>query len=274
MLTHQIGTIVQTEPEGGHPRAGELCHGSGRMDLSIADALVAEHGADGIIEELTPFITEARRQRIEEVLSGRMASVSVAVESPNDPHNAAAIVRSCEAMGALGVHVIAAEGRALHAPGTTTGAYRWVRTRHHADLEAFLAEARTAGMRVAGACMDGSVPVGRIPVDAPLCLLLGNECRGLSAAAREACDLLFHVPMVGMTESLNLSVTAAVSLYEVMRRKRAEGITGDLPASVCHGLRASYYAMSVDARMLQARFGIDASGRPRRPTRAQRSRAR
>lgn len=226
------------------------------MDLRIADALVAEHGAQHVLDTLAPFVTAKRQQRIDAVLDGRMASVHVAVEAPSDPHNAAAIVRSCEAMGALGVHVVAAEGRALHAPATTTGAFRWVHTHHHDSLDAFLAHAREAGLRVAGACMDGEVPLGRIPLDAPLCLLLGNENRGLSHTARAACDLLYHVPMVGMTESLNLSVTAAVSLFDVMRRKRQAGQTGDLDPDARTRLRASYFAMSVDPRQLHARFGL------------------
>ncbi|MCH9682659.1 MAG: RNA methyltransferase [Deltaproteobacteria bacterium] len=224
------------------------------MDLHAAEALVAEHGAHRVMTALGPYLTEARRTRIDHVVSGRVAGVHVAVEAPSDPHNAAAVVRSAEAFGVLGVHVIAAEPRALHARNTTQGAFHWVHTRHHHDLTGFLAEVRRRGMTLAGASMDGSVPVTRLPVDAPLCLLLGNETRGLSQAAREACDVSFHVPMVGMSESLNLSVTAAVSLFEVLRRKRASGERGDLCADDRDRLRACYYLASVDPRMVKAMF--------------------
>lgn len=234
------------------------------MDPSAAEALVAEHGAARVTQALAPFLTEARRARIETVLDGRMQSVHVAVEAPSDPHNAAAVVRTCEALGALCVHVIAAEARALRARAVTQGSFHWVETRAHAELGAFVAEVRERGMGLAGACMDGSVPIGRLPVERPLCLLFGNEQRGLSAAARDACDVLFHVPMVGMSESLNLSVAAAITLYEVMRRKRAEGGRGDLGEPQRQQLRARYYLGSVDPRLVRGLFHDDPAP-PRAP---------
>jgi tRNA (guanosine-2'-O-)-methyltransferase len=228
------------------------------MDLHAAEALVAEHGADRVTRALAPYLTDARRARIEQVLDGRMGSVHVAVEAPSDPHNAAAVVRTCEALGAIGVHVIAAEGGALHARAVTQGSFHWVRTHHHERLESFVAQARAEGLRLAGACMDGTVPVTRLAVDEPLCLLFGNEQRGLTAAARRACDVLFHVPMVGMSESLNLSVAAAVSLFEVMRRKRAQGPGSDLDPGQRRALEACYYLGSVDPRLVQGLLGSQA----------------
>ena len=226
------------------------------MDLHVCEAIVAEYGAEHVIGRLGSYLTEARRALIERVLDRRFASVEVAVENPTDPHNAAAIVRTCEALGALGMHVISAVDRALQAPKTTTGSYRWVQTHHHDHLDGFLAHVRGRGLKVAGAAMDGSIPVTRLPVDEPLVMLLGNEQRGLSAAARQACDYTFHVPMVGMSESLNLSVTAAIALYEVLGRKRGPDVRGDLQGEQRLDLRAAYYAMSVDRRMLSAMFGL------------------
>lgn len=220
------------------------------MDLDAAEALVAEQGAERVTAALQPYLTEARRARIEAVLDGRMGSVHVAIEAPSDPHNAAAVVRTCEALGVLDVHVIAAEARALHARAVTQGSFHWVRTHEHARLEPFVAWAR-GRVRLYGACMDGAEPVTRLPVDEPLCLVLGNEQRGLSPAARRACDALFHVPMVGMSESLNLSVAAAISLFEVLRRKRAAGPHGDLDPAARASLRACYYLGSVDPRLSQ-----------------------
>ena len=226
------------------------------MDLATAEALVHEHGAERVTEALGPYLTEARRARIEAVLAGRMGSVHVAIEAPSDPHNAAAVVRTSEALGAMDVHVIAAEARALHARAVTQGSFHWVRTHHHGRFDEFLALARTRGpLRLFGACMDGTVPLTRLPVDEPLCLLFGNEQRGLSATARRACDALFHVPMVGMSESLNLSVAAAISLFEVMRRKREGRGAGDLDAAQRSSLRACYYLGCVDPRLVQGLFG-------------------
>ena len=73
------------------------------------------------------------------------------------------------------------------------------------------------------------LPLDKIPLDHPVCLVFGNEIRGLSPQAVRSCEHLFTIPMYGMTESLNLSVSAAISLYETLRRKRMLlGRPGDL----------------------------------------------
>jgi len=210
------------------------------------EAAVGAVAPERLIALFRPYLTDARVEKIERVLGCRTARLAVGVEAPSDPHNAAAIVRTAEAFGVLGVHVIAAERRALHKRNTTQGAYRWVDTHHHASLDDFLALRQERGLRLFGAAMDGSIPLSRIPVDEPLCLLLGNETRGLSEAARDACDDVFHVPMVGMSESLNLSVTAAVAMHDVGGRIPTVGLD---PATETHW-RARYYARSLDPRLV------------------------
>lgn len=208
---------------------------------------------------LGPYLTDARRTRIDEVIAARVDGVAMAIEAPSDPHNAAAVVRTAEALGALQVHVIAAEGRALRAKAVTQGAFYWVQTNDHRDLDGFLVRIRAQGRQLWGAAMDGSTPLARIPTDAPMCLLFGNETRGLSPRARAACDGIFHVPMSGMSESLNLSVTAAIALHDVLRRRRASGPVGDLDDAAAARLRARYYAHSVDERLLTALLGVEAT---------------
>jgi len=201
---------------------------------------------DRAIELLAPYLTASRIDKIERTLAARTDHVVVAVESPSDPHNAAAIVRTAEALGVLGVHVVGVEGRALHKRATTQGAFRWVDTRHHEDLSGLVAYCRERGMRLVGAAMDGPTPLPRMKVDEPLCLLLGNEHRGLSPQARAACDDLFHIPMVGMSESLNLSVSAAIAMHDVLSR----GARRPLPTQQQLPWRARYYARSLDPRLV------------------------
>jgi len=221
------------------------------MDFGELDAIIDRLGPEPLLRTLTPFLTEPRKARIEQVLSGRLESVRVAVECPEDPHNAAAIVRSAEALGSLHVHVVDAPSGALHAPATTQGSYVWVHTHHHARLEELIDTARAAGLSIAGARMDAPLTVHELPAEKPLLLLFGNEGTGLSDAARVACDLGFRIPMVGMSESLNLSVSAALSLYQVTRARRAHlGRDGDLVGERLDYERARYYARSVDRRLL------------------------
>jgi tRNA (guanosine-2'-O-)-methyltransferase len=225
------------------------------MDYCELDELIEAHGAARVIERVAPYLTAARIERIETVLRGRLDSLHVAVERPEDPHNAAAIVRTAEALGALHVHAIGAAHHALHAPSTTQGSYYWVHTYHHDEQSAFLSHVRGAGVCLAGATMQGTHTVEELPSDRPLCILFGNEKLGLSESMRAACDLTFRIPMVGMSESLNLSVSAAIVLYATARARRTHlGTEGDLTGTRLERMRARYYARSLESRMLDGLF--------------------
>lgn len=229
------------------------------MDYSELDGYIDRIGPARVIAALTPWIGEERRARIEQLLEGRMDGVHLAVERPRDPYNAAAIVRTAEALGALHVHVVAAPDDALHARKTTQGAFRWLHTYHHSDLGELLALLRSQGVRLCGATMSASRRHDELPAAAPLCLLFGNEGTGLSPEALAACDETFRIPMYGMSESLNVSVAAALALGSVLDRRRALlGRAGDLEGERRERERARYYARCVDVRTLDALVGSGA----------------
>jgi tRNA (guanosine-2'-O-)-methyltransferase len=229
------------------------------------DQLAQRYGAATMVERLQPFVSERRRARIEAVLSARLRSVEVAIECPHDPHNAAAVVRSAEALGAWAVHVIAASDRILRAEGTTTGTHNWIETRHHVALDGFLAEfsQRRDGILLAGACVDATHMLDELPIDAPICLLFGNEHAGLSATAQAACALRFRIPIYGFAESYNLSVAAALSLYSQTTRRRAAldsshgpARRGDLDDETAEHERARWYLRSIDERHARVLFPL------------------
>ena len=103
------------------------------------------------------------------------------------------------------------------------------------------------------------MPLTAVPVDQPLCLLIGSEQVGLSPAARAACDLHFRVPMFGMAESLNLSVAAGIVLHALLERRRAHmGAAGDLSEQEVAERRARWYAKAVDPRLAWHVLGLSA----------------
>ncbi len=223
------------------------------MQFADLDRTIDALGAARVVAALAPLISEERRARIERVLAGRLDALHVAVERPEDPYNAAAVVRSAEALGALHVHVVGVPEGALHARKTTQGSYYWLHTYHHNELADLLARLRGGGVRLFGALMTGARRLEELPVDAPLCLLFGNEATGLSAKALAACDLTFRIPMYGMSESLNLSVSAALALHSIATRRRALlGRDGDLEGERLLRERARYYARCVEPRTLAA----------------------
>jgi tRNA (guanosine-2'-O-)-methyltransferase len=86
----------------------------------------------------------------------------------------------------------------------------------------------------------------QLPVDQPVAFLFGNEHAGLTARARALADLEFAIPLDGFSESVNLSVAAALTLFTHAERRRAQlGTRGDLPPGARQALRARYYSLSV-----------------------------
>lgn len=253
-MTFMPGTIGQVPEDSRAPLRGV-------MDTPEFAAAIASRGAEAVAARLAPYLTPARRARIEAVLRARVASLQVAIEDPQDPHNAAAVVRTAEALGAGAVHVIGGRASGLLSRKVTRGTFYWADIRHHGDWDSFRADLPT-GMQLAGACVDaGTVELAVVPVDRPLCLLFGNEQAGLSARARAACALHFRIPMTGMAESLNLSVAAGIAMYALIERRRAllaDG--GDLPAQELAGQRARWYAKSVDPRLVRRALEIGGAG--------------
>jgi tRNA (guanosine-2'-O-)-methyltransferase len=223
------------------------------VNYADLDKYIDALGAERVVAGLEPFLSEARLRSIDRVVSARLSSIHVGVERPEDPYNAAALVRTAEAFGIMNVHVVGVEHGALHARRTTQGSFNWLHTRHHVGLDGLLADLRAANVRIYGALMDAPCAIDDVPVDAPFCLLFGNEATGLSEQALAAADLRFRIPMVGMSESLNLSVSAAIAMYVTSSAlRRRLGTQSDLDPQAALRERARYYARSVDVRILQA----------------------
>ncbi len=210
-------------------------------------ALAARLKPQQIIQCLEPYVSERRQGRINDVLNHRIHNVQIAVERPALIHNASAIVRSAESLGIHQFHVIEPQGE-VSSKRITQGAYHWVNLHAHEDFQVF--REQTQGYTLAGASMEGQSRLETLPLDKPLCLLLGNESHGLSSEARKQCDYLYGIPMLGMSESLNLSVTAAISMYVLLQRYRQQlGQTNDLTSEVRADLQAAYYLRSVSPRL-------------------------
>lgn len=213
-------------------------------------AILNQFPSNEIIEKLASYITDARKQRIKQVVTKRLNSIHLAIECPSDINNALAAVRSAEAMGVSNVHIIRAEGSAASARAITQGAFYWVNLQFYDSLADFLTVIKQHNIRLGGGTVTATEPLSKVCVDQPLCLIIGNEARGLSESAVEACDIEYTIPMVGMSESMNLSVSAAISLYDTTSRKRLQlNGASDLTADEASLLTARYYLNSANPRM-------------------------
>jgi tRNA (guanosine-2'-O-)-methyltransferase len=154
-------------------------------------------------------------------------------------------MRSCEALGLQEFHFIqAAEGTSLHAsPRITQNAHRWIDVIEHSDFASAQGDLRERGLAFyAAALEEEAVPLHEIDFTRPLAILFGNESRGLPREIIEACDGTFVIPLYGLSQSLNISVAAAVTLsWAVEVRRRAWGSPGDLSPEEQMKLRRRFY---------------------------------
>lgn len=210
--------------------------------------LLEKYSPQAVVEVLASFLTEERITRIDRVLKKRVNGVQVALESPADIHNALAVTRTGEALGLSHFHLIDAQLVKGQGKSTMRGSGRWIHLHKHETLEDFRSQMK--GFTLAGASLEGELMPETLPVDKPLCLLFGNERQGLTKEALESCDLLYKIPMCGMVESFNLSVSAAISLYTVMKRKEAAlNGEGDLSFEAQLEEKACYYVRSIGIKV-------------------------
>jgi len=172
---------------------------------------------------LEAMLQPRRLARMDAVLAARTRRLSVLCEDLYHPHNAGAVLRSAECFGVQDVHLVEVGHRFRPNQRVVSGADRWLTIRRWTGLQAPLAHLRARGYRLAATSPEPqSLALGDVPLATPLVLLLGTEETGLSEAALAAADLHVHVPMVGFTQSLNVSVTAALCLQHLGDRLRAE----------------------------------------------------
>ena len=205
-----------------------------------------------VVRVLEPFVGEERRARLRAVIAQRLASVSVIFEAPHDPHNGAAVVRSCEAFGVQTLHVVETKERFLTAASVARGAQKWIDVVTHVSPRGALDAAQKAGLELVAAHPQGELLPADLREISRLALVLGNERDGISAALQDACERSVRVPMRGFVESLNVSVTAAILLSAA-----TTGRTGDLGAHARERLYARGLYLSRDRadELLEERLG-------------------
>ncbi|MGA2451508.1 MAG: TrmH family RNA methyltransferase [Polyangiaceae bacterium] len=167
-----------------------------------------------VIGVLEPLATESRRARLRDVISRRLSSVAVVMDAPYDPHNGAAIIRSCEAFGVQTVHVVERHKTPFAvARAVARSAEKWVDVTCHKDVSSLLRWSADAHMPLVGAHPEGELAPDVLASMPRVAIVLGNERDGIRSEIARACTGRVHVPMRGFIESLNVSVTAALLVY-------------------------------------------------------------
>ncbi len=169
-------------------------------------------------------MTPERFRRLRRALARRQPDLTVLMDGVHKPHNFSAVLRNCDAVGILRANLIpAAEFRP--ATGVSAGVARYVDVRCHDDLDTATASLRGEGFRLLAAHpAEDAVDFREVDYTRPTALLLGTELHGLTAEAVAAADTSVRIPMQGLVRSLNVSVAAAVILYEAARQRTTAGL--------------------------------------------------
>lgn len=171
------------------------------------------------------LITPNKRERIDAVLNYRTDYLTVALENISQPHNASAVIRSCDIFGIQDLHVI--EEFAKFKPQNTVskGASKWVDLHKYPTTNACIAALKADGYRiVATTPHERGYTLDQLPLNQKTVLFFGTEITGISDTVIKQADDFVTIPMYGFTESFNISVSVALCLYQLVSTMHASTI--------------------------------------------------
>lgn len=178
------------------------------------------------LEYLMGFLTERRRAKLSEVLSYRTRYITVMLEDVSHSQNASAVLRTCDLTGVQDVYIVENRFRYEVNPDVAVGSSQWLNIRKfahglHNTTEA-ISHLKSSGYSIVATSphIENFCPEN-LPLHKPVAILFGTEKEGLSEEAIQQADHYLRIPMVGFTESYNLSVSAALVLYSLTNRLRS-----------------------------------------------------
>lgn len=204
------------------------------MELNELLPRLEEAQKKALLELAASQVTAERQALIDRVLPQRTRHLAVVLENIFQPHNASAVLRSCDLFGVQDVYILENRNSYQVNRDVALGSAQWLTLHRYRQpdpeaLEACAADLRQAGYRlVATTLRTGSKPVAEMDPTVKSALMFGTEMQGLTDAAHALADEWVHLPMVGFTQSFNISVSVALFLYDLTHRLRPSGVSWQL----------------------------------------------
>ena len=188
---------------------------------------------DKLYQFLFSLITEERKSLFEKVIDYRTKHFTVVLENIYQPHNASAVLRSCDLTGIQDVHIIENNNEYTPNPEVAMGSAKWLnlhKYQHETDntLQTINHLKQQGYKIVATTPHKESYSPHNLPIDEKTALLFGTELSGLSDVAIENADEFVKIPQFGFTESYNISVSVALLLYTLINRLHSSSINWQL----------------------------------------------
>lgn len=204
-------------------------------------------GKKQLLSFLSGFVTEERRKRFAEVLANRTRHITIGLENIYQPHNASAVLRSCDCFGVQDVHIIENENTYSVNPDVALGSYKWLTLHKYNMLENRFDAAQNTSQCIqelkkkdytiavtsshqidTGTKARKQYSIENIPLKDKVALFFGTEMHGVSSELEKSADCCVSIEMYGFTESFNISVAAAICMYTLSKRLRQEKIDWQL----------------------------------------------
>ena len=176
-----------------------------------------------ILDHLWKFLSPERQALFLKKVEDRTKHVTLAIENIYQPHNASAVMRSADCFGVSDVHIIENDNEYILNPNVTMGSAKWLDIHRYNEKDNntkdSLENLKANGYKLLATTPHGeSTQLDQLSLDRPVALLFGTELTGLTEEALDMADETLRIPMYGFTESFNISVSAAICLYDITRR--------------------------------------------------------
>ncbi|WP_194768058.1 TrmH family RNA methyltransferase [Tamlana sp. I1] len=182
-----------------------------------------------LLEHLESYLTESRKQRFDTVLAQRTKHFTVATEDVYQLHNTSAVIRSCDVFGVQEVNIVEERNTKTIDREIAMGAQKWVDLNRYQDVKSCLSDLKQKGYQIVATtphANDGELY--DFDITKKSCFFFGRETEGLSEEVLNEADSFLKIPMVGFTESLNISVSAAIILQHVTTKLKHSDIDWQL----------------------------------------------
>ena len=170
-------------------------------------------------------MNERRYRRICQMMAMRQPDLTLCLEEIHKPHNVSAIVRSADAVGIHKIHAIWPDQQVKLSVSSAAGSNSWVKVISHQSTESAITQIKSQGMQILVTNLsDTAVDFREIDYTRRTCFMVGQEKTGISDKSLALADQHIIIPMVGMVQSLNVSVASALILYEAQRQRQLAGM--------------------------------------------------
>ncbi|TXE10083.1 RNA methyltransferase [Seonamhaeicola algicola] len=199
-----------------------------------------------LLKHLETFLTENRRSRFNQVLPQRTKHFTVATEDVYQLHNTSAVIRSCDVFGIQEVHIVEEQNTKRIDREIAMGAQKWVDLHRYNSVKSCIDNLKQEGYQIVATTPHANdCELHDFDVTKKACFFFGRETEGLSEAVIDAADCYLKIPMFGFTESLNISVSAAIILQHVTTKLRKTNVNWQLTQEEINAKKLDWIAKTI-----------------------------